>query len=190
MKSTNIKTGLTILLIVLIIVGIIVSVKTISGKKENKENETVEIGKVFNIRETTKELPEFFLETSKPYKSSLGYNDLKEAGVKFYEFEINLNSGFRTENIKFTGLRLKDYLDTIVTRDYIKIGLNDSNGNITELAKEEIDEDVFFVIYKNDDRLEENGSPTLFIPDRPYISSVRGVTTIDFYTEPMGNKED
>lgn len=175
-KSMPAIIGLIILVIIL--AGVCVFLLT---KKEKEVTEYDGKGReVLNIQESTKKIPNFSVNVLGDYTGIINDEFIIEDGIKMYDFEAAVDTGWHIVKEQYTGVRLRDLIKYYQLENFVSVDFTSLDKITIQYLNSEITDNCFLVFYKDGKLITNTGRPMLLAVDYDIRFSLKDVIDMNF----------
>lgn len=163
-----------ILIITFALVGLIIL--SLYLYKNNNKTIKLKENEIVNIVETDVEIPSFTIILKGGYEGTITQLDLKEKGIKVYDFDAGINNGWEVKTNRYTGVKLKDVLEKMNINDFSTIKFKGAGKVEITYDAEEISDKTYLVFYRDGKILDkEESSVNLLAVDYQSRFSLQGL---------------
>lgn len=164
-----------------IVILIAVCLLRVSTKKENTpNNDNLNVGDIANQKEYKGNIPDFTLEITGTYSGTITNEVVKEMEIPVYEFDAKVDNGWDKVTNHYRGIKLLDLFEKAGFQEYKSIEFMAHENKTVTYQKDEIDENLYLIFYKNRGNEDERNNLSLFALKNKQKFSVENLATIDF----------
>ena len=180
MKNDN-KKKIVAFIIIAIVLGLIIGIaiyKT-SDSKKAKEPSSNNLG-TENIVTTQINYPKFTVIIDGLYEGFINERNLVSHEIPQYKFKATVKNSWDTHTNEYDGIKLTDVFEKMGFTKYSRVEFKGIGDNCVIYNKDEIDDNLYFVFYRDGKPIEEDIQISLLNPQKNYRYSVENLIKIVF----------